>query len=99
MFEKCIVHKCRNHKGEGSFSGDICLPCHIMLVEGKVSHTDSFLGDLVKQIELLKAHRRELLKMALDNLDTEYPEYKLKYDHLKRKYDNEKRYLMEKFRD
>lgn len=26
--EKCIEYECTNHKGEGSFVGDYCAPCH-----------------------------------------------------------------------
>ncbi len=36
MSDKCIVHGCPNRKGEGTFFGDLCGPCHHMLTTGQV---------------------------------------------------------------
>ena len=33
--DKCLVAGCTNHKNEGKFIGDLCSPCHTMLMLGK----------------------------------------------------------------
>ncbi len=43
---KCIVFGCSNHKHEGTFEGDMCLPCFRYITTGKIGLTDSFLGEL-----------------------------------------------------
>ena len=32
---KCIVKDCENHKNEGGFAGDVCLPCYEFITTGK----------------------------------------------------------------
>ena len=51
MTDKCIVHNCKNHKGEGTFHGDICMPCYKIITTGVIGPTDSFLGDYKKLYE------------------------------------------------
>lgn len=33
--EKCIVQGCENHRGEGTFVGDLCGPCHSFVARGE----------------------------------------------------------------
>ena len=54
MSDKCIVHKCSNRKGQGTFVGDICLPCWTYLLTGMIGPTNSFLGEIEKLRQLLK---------------------------------------------
>ena len=44
--EKCIVHKCSNHKHQGTFVGDICAPCHKTITTGEIIHSDNFIAEL-----------------------------------------------------
>jgi hypothetical protein len=44
--EKCIVFGCSNRKGEGTFIGDLCAPCHKYITTGEIGHANSFLGKL-----------------------------------------------------
>ncbi len=43
---KCIVSGCSNHQHEGTFVGDICMPCFKYITTGVIGPTDSFLGEL-----------------------------------------------------
>ena len=53
---RCIVKGCTNRQGEGTgtFVGELCEPCHEMLVAGKIGPTSSFLGDMAKELEEAK---------------------------------------------
>ena len=48
MSPKCIVRGCSNRKDQGTFVGDICLPCYSCIVTGVIGPTDSFLGKMKK---------------------------------------------------
>jgi len=43
---RCAVFGCTNHKGEGKFHGEICMPCWSIITTGKVGPTTSFLSAL-----------------------------------------------------
>ena len=45
---RCIVKGCGNHKYQGRFIGDLCVPCYNYLTTGKIGITDSFLGRLTE---------------------------------------------------
>jgi hypothetical protein len=55
--------------------------------------------DAIQEIERLRNQKKELLDMVLENLENEYPEYKLKYERFNRRYKSEREYLIEEFRD
>jgi len=46
MTEKCLVRECDNHKGEGTFVGDLCGPCHHMLMTGEIRHGATFVHEM-----------------------------------------------------
>ncbi|QIG71619.1 hypothetical protein EVB94_148 [Rhizobium phage RHph_TM40] len=49
--KKCLVKGCMNESDQGTFIGDLCLPCHDMITTGKIHHTNpTFIGDLQRQI-------------------------------------------------
>lgn len=49
MGDKCIVFGCVNLRQEGTFSGDLCVPCYNMLHLGCIAPTSSFLGSLQRE--------------------------------------------------
>lgn len=53
---KCLVKGCENHSHEGKFVGELCKPCHIMLTEGKVSPSNAWF------VEAIKNAREDVLK-------------------------------------
>lgn len=53
---KCLVKGCENHSHEGKFVGELCNPCHIMLTEGKVSPSNAWF------VEAIKNAREDVLK-------------------------------------
>lgn len=60
--DKCIVFGCSNHTSQGRFIGVLCGPCHHYITTGKIGCTDSFLGDMAKEIRAMRetiegAHR------------------------------------------
>ena len=66
MNDKCIVYGCSNRKNQGSFTGNMCTPCHEFITAGIIGPTDSFLGEMEKNRQEL----RQLLKdtwMMLDH--------------------------------
>lgn len=40
--DKCLVKGCKNHRTDGAFVGDLCMPCHSMLTEGKLMPSDAW---------------------------------------------------------
>lgn len=60
--DKCIVKECSNHKDEGAFKGDICLPCFTAITTGVVGPTTSFLGELKRENFELKEKENLRLK-------------------------------------
>jgi hypothetical protein len=53
---KCIVKGCSNHKGEGTFIGDLCCPCYHMITTGRIGPSTSFLGDMATELKNVKEH-------------------------------------------
>ena len=49
MGDKYIVHGCSNHKDQGIFVGDLCLPCWTCIITGVIGPTESFLGEMKKE--------------------------------------------------
>lgn len=71
MPEKCIVARCPNHKHEGTFVGDLCAPCHTMLVNGEPRYGKTFVHQMRDRIEALEAERDALkanLEAAVDQM-------------------------------
>jgi hypothetical protein len=62
---KCIVHGCVNRQGEGTFIGELCLPCHEMLVTGKIGPTTSFLGDMAKELSNARERLAEIKAITI----------------------------------
>ncbi len=60
--EKCIVHGCQNHKGEGGFVGDMCGPCHCMLTTGTVGHGQTFIHKMRDAMVHAAHHLTEQIK-------------------------------------
>lgn len=76
MEERCIVKGCKNHKGEGTFVGKLCYPCHEMITTGRVHHANTtFIGNLERQ-------RKELVMFA-KNILRHYNATPDEWDHLK----------------
>ena len=48
---KCIVYCCSNTSDNGSFNGDMCMPCFEIITTGHIKNTDSFLGECVESAE------------------------------------------------
>lgn len=63
--KKCIVAGCVNHTSQGPFVGDLCKPCYKYLTTGKIGPTDSFLGDMQKEIDGLKRLVLELRNVLM----------------------------------
>lgn len=44
--KKCIVKGCTNHSDEGKFVGNLCGPCHKMLIAGAIGSGGTFIHEL-----------------------------------------------------
>jgi hypothetical protein len=53
----------------------------------------------IKTIEKLREQRKELLEMALEALNAEFPEYKLQYERNRIKYEAQKKALETLYND
>jgi hypothetical protein len=51
MSDKCLVYRCANHKDEGAFEGDLCVPCYRMLTTGVVEHGETFIHDMQARLD------------------------------------------------
>jgi hypothetical protein len=49
--KRCIVFGCENHKHEGRFEGDMCMPCYRMITTGKYNVSYAW---FIKEIDNLK---------------------------------------------
>lgn len=65
--KRCIVYGCTNYEGEGEFVGDICYPCHRMLVSGIITPSSAF---FVEQINNLEAKCAHITKSAIERIDS-----------------------------
>lgn len=62
---KCIVKGCTNYTHEGRFVGDLCAPCHTMLVTGKDGPSNAW---FVKAIEgAKKAVLKDIIITSKEN--------------------------------
>ena len=59
---KCITKGCRNYKHQGEFIGDLCAPCFLHITSGNVIPTESFVGDLQRE---LTAAQEELAEWSV----------------------------------
>lgn len=50
MTDKCIVKGCTNHKDEGEFVGDLCLPCYLMLTDARTGPSDAWFVTVIKEL-------------------------------------------------
>lgn len=57
---KCITKGCRNYKHQGEFIGDLCAPCFLHITSGNVIPTESFVGDLQRQLTAVTEQRDRL---------------------------------------
>jgi hypothetical protein len=66
--KKCIVPKCRNHTDEGSFIGDLCMPCHNFLMDPATSKYSQLYMNFVEFAE--RKYRLRELGAILKNIFT-----------------------------
>ena len=68
MTDKCIVKDCVNHKSEGAFIGELCVPCYswVALGEGKHSQAYRNMDPVIKQA--VAAERDRLVGVLKDRL-------------------------------
>ena len=55
---ECLVHGCTNKKHQGSFIGDLCVPCYQMLTTGKLKHGKTFIH------QMKVAHDKQLVAIS-----------------------------------
>ena len=55
MTDKCIVKGCTNHKDEGEFVGDLCLPCYLMLTDARTGPSDAWFVTVIKELQREKS--------------------------------------------
>jgi len=48
---KCIVKDCENHTHQGGFVGELCVPCHEFITEGKGKHSQVFRNTVLTERE------------------------------------------------
>jgi hypothetical protein len=76
--DKCLVHGCTNHRGEGYFEGDLCAPCYKRLSDGIMSDGmmhitgTTFIDDAYRvilkrdsELSTLKAHMTEVSNLLV----------------------------------
>ena len=51
---KCIVKGCINRKTEGSFVGDLCGPCYLLLTTGKLGYGVDFISSALRKLAYIK---------------------------------------------
>ena len=49
--EKCLVKGCPNRRNEGMFKGNLCLPCHYMLSEGRTGPSEAWFVTRIAKLE------------------------------------------------
>ena len=52
---KCIVFGCVNHNHQGTFVGNLCSPCHSMIVSGEPKFGQTFVHEMQARIKELEA--------------------------------------------
>ena len=63
MSDKCIILGCTNHKLQGRFIGNLCGPCHDMLVSGEPKFGQTFVHEMRERVEVLEVALRAVLKI------------------------------------
>lgn len=54
VYDKCIVFGCKNHKYQGSFVDNMCMPCHSMIVSGEPKFGQTFVHEMQARIKELE---------------------------------------------
>lgn len=61
MSDKCIVFGCTNKKHQGTFVGDICLPCYEIITTGNLEQpSNNFIHALAQENKELKRNIGEV---------------------------------------
>lgn len=55
---QCVVMGCQNRSDDGGFVGQLCVPCHAMLVSGEVGRGATFVHDLAGSRDRLREANR-----------------------------------------
>lgn len=67
MIKKCLVKGCDNHSDQGTFIGDLCLPCHETITTGRINPNSlTFISEEYRQKEKLKT---QLAEVGVTNKD------------------------------
>jgi hypothetical protein len=64
---RCLVMGCENKTDQGRFVGDLCAPCHQMLITGVAAYGNTFVHKLAEEnlkYQRLKNSLLETLAMA-----------------------------------
>jgi hypothetical protein len=51
--KRCLVKDCSNHRGEGTFVGDFCLPCHTFITTGSGRHSQAYRNGVLEAYRVL----------------------------------------------
>lgn len=70
--KRCIVFGCLNYEGEGEFVGDLCYPCHRMLVSGILNPSSAFFVERINNLEAKCAHITKSAIERQSNLERKY---------------------------
>jgi cytochrome c5 len=60
---KCIVFGCVNHNHQGTFVGNLCSPCHSMIVSGEPKFGQTFVHEMQARIKELESALRSILQI------------------------------------
>jgi hypothetical protein len=52
--KRCQVKDCSNHRGEGTFFGDLCLPCHTFITTGHGRNSQVYRNGVIEALAILK---------------------------------------------
>ena len=72
MTTKCIVAGCQNHKDEGRFVGDLCVPCYNMITTGRIKHGTTFIHKLASRSDLLESAKKLVEVMSGRQAEQDY---------------------------
>src|SRR5271157_4526851 len=59
---KCLIPGCSNHSDEGSFVGDLCMPCHSYIVANDGVHSQAYRNEIAKA-ELRRISIQQMLNV------------------------------------
>ena len=57
---KCIVFGCVNHNHQGAFVGNLCSPCHSMIVSGEPKYGQTFVHEMQERVAKLEVALRSI---------------------------------------